>query len=72
MANLTAISTENLRNLIGSTEETLAELKDELDRREEEAQHDEIEDLEKHMENAELSLQTIRDFFALLIADLRK
>ncbi|MEL6479546.1 MAG: hypothetical protein AAFR17_19645, partial [Pseudomonadota bacterium] len=70
MANLTAISTENLRKLIGSTEETLAELKDELDRREEQAQHDEIDNLEHHMQNAELSLQSIRDFFAMLVADL--
>jgi len=69
--NIHALSTQNLRQLIDETERSLGELNAELDRREQVAQAREIENLETHMKSAELSLQTIRDFVAELVADLR-
>ncbi|MHA3914493.1 hypothetical protein [Halovulum sp. GXIMD14793] len=68
---LKSITTESLRALIDDTEGTLSELRDELERREEQQQHAEIDQLETHMRDAESSLQTIKDFIAYLIADLR-
>lgn len=69
--NLKVITTENLRVLIGETQETLDDLKAELERREEMAQHHEIANLENHMKSAQLSLKTIRDFLAYLVDDMR-
>ncbi|MGF1474769.1 MAG: hypothetical protein ACFB6S_04310 [Geminicoccaceae bacterium] len=66
-----SLSTDHLRSLIDQTEGTLSELKGELDRRDELAQHQEIDKLETHMKNAELSLQTIRDFLAYLLEGRR-
>lgn len=68
---LKSITTESLRALIDDTEGTLSELRNELERREEQQQHSEIDQLETHMRDAESSLQTIKDFIAYLIADLR-
>ena len=69
---LKVITTGNLRALIEDTEDTLGELKAELERREENDQHGEIDDLDNHFKNAELSLKTIKDFFAYLMEDMRK
>lgn len=69
--NLKTIATDSLRNLIDETEGTLADLKTELERREEQAQHREIANLDNHMKSAELSLKSIRDFIAYLLDDMR-
>ncbi len=71
MPQLKVITTANLRSLIEETEESLGELKDEFERRQETEQHREIDNLETHLKNAELSLKTIRDFIAYLLEDLR-
>jgi len=72
MSDLDNLSNKRLRKLIHKSEETLNELKAELDRREKESQNHEIDELEQHMESAEVSLKTIRDFLASLSKDLRK
>lgn len=69
--NLKVITTENLRELIAETQQTLDELTAELERREDVAQHHEIANLENHMKSAQLSLKTIRDFLAYLVDDMR-
>lgn len=71
MADLKTIGTERLRALIDESEATLKELHDELERREEGGQHAEIERLDEHMKNAELSLTSIRDFIADVLRDMR-
>ncbi|QDS90052.1 hypothetical protein EC9_42560 [Rosistilla ulvae] len=71
MSDLPRMSIKSLRNLIAETETTLHELNTELQRREEAAQDSEIEHLEDHMKHAELSLQSIRDFFVILINEYR-
>lgn len=72
MNNLNILTTDRLRRLIRETEETLIELKTELERREQLNQDHEIEHLERHMKNAELSLTTIRNFLDFLMDDMRK
>ncbi|GGE16674.1 hypothetical protein GCM10011360_01810 [Primorskyibacter flagellatus] len=71
MSDIKIMPKDKLRALIGDTEETLAELKAEMERRDEADQAREIENLEEHMKNAELSLQTIRDFFRHLVEDMK-
>ena len=72
MNNLNILTTERLRKLVRETEETLVELKAELERREQLNQNQDIEHLENHMKSAELSLTTIRNFLDFLMDDMRK
>ena len=69
--NLQTLTTERLRKLVIESEQTLAELKTELEVREQVSQSHEVANLEHHMQSAELSLKTIRDFLAFLSQDLR-
>ncbi|QDV13983.1 hypothetical protein CA51_38750 [Rosistilla oblonga] len=71
MSDLPRMSIKSLRELIAKTELTLDELKTELHHREEAAQDSEIDHLEDHMKHAEISLQSIRDFFVILINECR-
>mgnify|MGYP001595109814 CR=1 FL=1 len=71
MDNFEVLTTERLRTLISDTEETLANLKEELERREQLKQEHEVANLENHMQSAELSLKTIREFIDFLVRDLR-
>ncbi|SEA98367.1 hypothetical protein [Rubrimonas cliftonensis] len=71
MMNVKEMRTETLRKLVDETEATLEELSAELERREEAEQHQEIDRLDEHFRNAELSLTAIRDFIAQALSDLR-
>lgn len=71
MSDLKIMSKDKLNALIGETEDTLAELKAEMDRRDEADQQREIENLDEHLRNAELSLRTIKDFFRFLVDDMK-
>lgn len=71
-AKLKSLPLNALRTLVADTEETLNEIKEEIERRENAAQEREIEHLDVHMKNAELSLETIRNFFRFLREELRK
>ncbi len=67
MSDIQMMTTQRLRALIAETETALSELKVELERREKVAQEHEIERLEDHMKNAELSLQSIKNFINYLL-----
>lgn len=71
MTSLKTLSTDNLHGLIEEAEGTLKELKQELQRREEMAQHRELANFENHIRSAELSIKSLRDFVTYLLADLR-
>ena len=71
MTQIKNLSTQRIRQLINQTSTILVELTNELDRREQAQQEYEIEDLEGHMTNAEVSLQTVRDFISCLTTDLK-
>ncbi len=72
MSNLKILTRKDLTNLIAETEETLGELKAELERREESAQEREIANLDNHFKSAELSLKSIREFLAFLLDDVKR
>lgn len=72
MDNVKVFTTERLNALIADTEETLASLKQEMARRQQNRQEYEIDHLESHMQNTEVSLKTIREFIAFLVSDLRE
>ncbi len=69
MTETRLLSKAKLSDLIDETESTLADLKAEMSRREQAAQHEEIDHLEEHIASVESGLRTIRDFFRLLVAD---
>lgn len=71
MTNVNVLSTERLRTLIANTEGTLKQLTLELERREFLKQENAIEHLEEHMKDAELSLDTIRQFLLYLVNELK-
>ena len=60
------LTNKRLSKLISKTESTLAELKIELKRRKQESQNHEIDDLEQHMESAEINLTSILNFFVAI------
>lgn len=69
----------SLEELLREAEETVADLRTELQRRRGQnhredlaAQHVEIDRLTRHLENAELRWQDIRDFLVALTAELRR
>ena len=66
MSNLQVLTNERLNKLINETQETLYELKGEVERRENVEQEHEIMDLDNHFKSAELSLATIRNFLNYL------
>lgn len=68
-SNLTGLTNKRLNKLVRETQETLEELKQEVTRREMEQKNHEIDELESHMEHAELSLKTIRVFVSMLLKD---
>ena len=68
--NVQILTTDRLRKLISESEQTLYELKTELELREQRSQSQEVANLEHHMQSAELSLKTIRDFLTFLSQDL--
>lgn len=72
MDSINHTSTRRLRRLADETERTLQDLREELRRREERAQHCEIDKIDEHMANAELNLSAIREFFVLVLNEWRK
>jgi len=61
------IKAQRLHKLLEETQQTLTELKTEMDRREQIQQHHEIDGIDQHMESAENSLTSIKEFFRYLL-----
>lgn len=70
--SLKTMTMDGLKTLVQDTEETLADIKEEIKRRENASQEGELAHLDVHMKNAELSLETIRNFFRYLREEMRK
>ena len=66
MNEFATISKDRLKKMVTETEVALADLKEEIERREAIDQEAALDDRDLHFKNAELSLQTIRNFFAYL------
>ncbi len=71
MNELKTLTNESLRSLISQTEDTLVELRAELEQRDIRAQERELDNLDQHMESAALSLKSIQDFLRYLIDEAR-
>lgn len=71
MNELKTLTNENLRVLISQTEETLTELRTELEQRDAVAQEREILNLDQHMKNAEVNLRSIQDFLRYLLEEAK-
>lgn len=69
--NLKTTSTAALSRLVDDTEATLGQLKAELKRREEAAQHREIDRLDEHLADAHVSLSKIKEFFDYVLKELK-
>lgn len=72
MNDFSLVSTAQLRRLIDETEQSLQDLREELESRQQSAQHQQVEQLDVHLKHAELSLASIRDFILQVLSDLRK
>lgn len=57
--------------LIKETEETLQSLMTELKKRQEDVQHKDIDDLENHLEHADISFKAIKNFIAMALKEIR-
>jgi len=66
MSNLQVLTNERLSKLVSETQETLEQLKSEVERREQVFQEHEVMDLDGHFKKAELSLAIIRNFIDYL------
>lgn len=68
---LKLLSFDDLENLTRETEQALAELRSELERRREAQQHSEIENLEEHFADAEHKFAGVREFIEVILKELR-
>lgn len=62
---------DEINHLIQETEETLNTLMAELKRRQEDAQHKDIDNLEDHLAQADVSFKALRNFIALALKEIR-
>lgn len=65
-------SLKKLKKQVKKTKEVLALLETELEKRQIQNQHDEIDNLEEHLEQANSSIMSLGNIFSLLKSDNRK
>jgi uncharacterized coiled-coil protein SlyX len=65
-------SIDELEAMINETDETIAEVRAELERRRAEKQHLAIDELEQRLAEAKPKWAEVRAFFQLVLQDLRK
>ncbi|PHZ84999.1 hypothetical protein [Paremcibacter congregatus] len=70
--DFSGLSKGKLKSLIKETEEVLVLLKEELQKRKLDKQHEEIDHLEDHLKEAEPHLSTIKAFIQKIIEDSKK
>lgn len=71
MPDIKVLTSAKLEEMIHETEVLLARLKAELERRRNLAQTQEINRLEKHLDESEFSLATLKDFIDYLLRQMR-
>lgn len=64
-------SDADIERLINETEETMQALMAELKKRQESAQHKNIDCLDEHLENADTSFKALRNFIAMALKEIR-
>ncbi|WP_417317037.1 hypothetical protein [Emcibacter sp.] len=70
--DLSQLSNKKLKKLIADTEEMLVLMKEELEARELRSQHEEVEHLEEHMDEAEHRLGNLKTFLTALFQEMKK
>lgn len=62
---------EEIEILIEETEETLQVLMDELKKRRDKRLHKDIDNLDEHLKNADISFKSLKDFIAMALKEMR-
>jgi len=70
--DLSSLSGKKLKKLIRETQEVLDHLKAELKIRKQNKQHNEIDHMEEHFEDAAHNLSNLKQFIQKVFAELRK
>lgn len=70
-SNVSVKSDAEIALLIEETEDTLAALMNELKRRQADAQHKDIDNLDDHLKNADTSFKALKEFIAMALKELR-
>ena len=68
---LQLVSRAQLEEILEEHEKIVVEIRAELKRRREEAQHEEVDHLEKHMEDARIKFADLKAFLMEVLAELR-
>lgn len=68
---LQLVSRAQLEDILEEHEKIVAEIRAELKRRREQAQHEEVDHLEKHMEDARIKFADLKLFLMEVLAELR-
>lgn len=71
MNDLSRLSKEDLRRILDETEEHIGEIRAELALREQRDQHEAIDSLELHLEQAQVNWSEVKAFFQQVLAELR-
>ncbi|MFC7048542.1 hypothetical protein [Emcibacter nanhaiensis] len=70
--DISKLSNKKLKKLISDTEEMLVLMKEELKERELRSQHEEVEHLEEHMDEAQNRLGNLKTFLTTLFQEMKK
>lgn len=70
-SNVSMKTNEEIELLIKETEETLQTLMNELKKRQNKGLHKDIDNLEEHMNNANTSFKSLKDFIAMVLKEIK-
>ncbi|PCI33443.1 MAG: hypothetical protein COB54_03845 [Alphaproteobacteria bacterium] len=70
--NFASLPKKKLKKLIHETQDVLDQLKAELKTRKQDKQHDEIDHMEEHFEDAAHNLSNLKNFIQKAFSELRK
>ncbi|WP_274427271.1 hypothetical protein [Chelativorans sp. YIM 93263] len=71
MNDLSRLSKEDLKRVLDETEGHIGEIRAELERREQSDQHEAVDSLELHLEQAQVNWTEVKAFFQQVLAELR-
>lgn len=72
MNDLRRMSKEDLERMMQETETCIQDIRAELERRQQQAQHEAIDSLELHLERAQVNWRDVKEFFQQVLNELRR
>ncbi|MDR5859683.1 hypothetical protein FZZ93_10465 [Halomonas eurihalina] len=72
MNDLNRMSNEDLERMIGEAESCIQEIRAEMERRQQQTQHEAIDSLELYLEQADVGWSDVRKFFQQVLQELRR